>query len=700
MGSENNQNQSVNKGNPQYEEFISFPEFSPLADESSSQRKRSAAYLSEEEQKAESGAAKAKENKIESFFRKILLPATVAVAAVVTAETIGIVGSPGVAIVGEPSVKTSTSDAAGVYCFVELEGYQGGGDELAVEVYNDFERFREPMQVESGDNPQEDGQNSERNERQFAFGEVYGMRPDTDYTMEILYGNWSLYKQKIRTAKQEEPWREEPHEDPDTGDPTRATMQFETSESGIAYFISLVNVQQDDAFVVRLLWDGEPIAQNRAADFSAEEPYLSGEFYDLQPDTEYTVQLVKNPDTDSEQTISEQSVRTQPFVEPIIEPEFSATESEIFYSIPVPDYRETDFLLVILIEPTGETRSNEVVDISPGQSYAVGSFTDLESGTEYGIQLQKNQKVVAEWAFSTQEIVIEPAEPEFSSTETEISYSIPISDFTENDWYFIYLLENGDMIAENEEANLSPDQEYVGGTFADLEPGTEYTIQLMKGQELISEWIVSTKQAEEEPWFEASESAIYYGIPIADFSADDVFTVELIEPTGGTRENDVEDLSPDEPYAMGVFADLQPETEYEIRLMKNRQLVARYVVVTSSVEEEPVEARFETTEGSITYYVPVSDIQENDWYMALLTDATGMMRESYCDIILEDQPYYVTGVFPDLDPGTEYLFRLLKNGSEDEVIYSDTVSTAQAEGEEPAVPSGEDDNGPVTVGGN
>lgn len=698
MGSENNQNQSVNKGNPQYEEFISFPEFSPLADESSSQRKRGAAYLSEKEQKTEAGAAKAKENKIESFFRKILLPATVAVAAVVTAETIGIVGVSDVSVVGEPYVEISET---AVWYSMELDGYQDGGDELAVEVYNDFERFREPVRVEEDyAGQQEEGRTPDQNRGRFAFGEVHNLKQNTDYTFEILYGNWSLYKQKIRTAKQEEPWREEPHEAPDTGDPTRATMQFETSESGIAYFISLVNVQQDDAFVVRLLWDGEPIAQNRAADFSAEEPYLSGEFYDLQPDTEYTVQLVKNPDTDSEQTISEQSVRTQPFVEPIIEPEFSATESEIFYSIPVPDYRETDFLLVILIEPTGETRSNEVVDISPGQSYAVGSFTDLEPGTEYGIQLQKNQKVVAEWAFSTQEIVIEPAEPEFSSTETEISYSIPISDFTENDWYFIYLLENGDMIAGNEETNLSPDQEYVGGTFADLEPGTEYTIQLMKGQELISEWIVSTKQAEEEPWFEVSESAIYYGIPIADFSADDVFTVELIEPTGGTRENDVEDLSPDEPYAKGVFADLQPETEYVIRLMKNRQPVARYVVVTSSVEEEPVEARFETTEGSITYYVPVSDIQENDWYMALLTDATGITRESYCDIVLEDQPYYVTGVFPDLDPGTEYLFRLLKNGSEDEVIYSDTVSTAQAEGEEPAVPSGEDDNGPVTVGGN
>ena len=393
MGSENNQNQSVNKGNPNYEEFLSYPEFSPLTDESSSPKKRIAAYISEESQKAEASAPKKKDNKIESFFRKILLPTTVAVATVVAAETIGIIGLSGVSVVGEPIVESYETS---VWYSMELEGYEAGGDELAVEVYNDFEHRRELVQTEQDQAPREDGQNPGKGG--WFAGEVRDLKPDTDYTFEVLYGSWTVYKQKIRTAKQEEPWQDDPHDDSDTGD---------------------------------------------------------------------------------------------------------------------------------------------------------------------------------------------PAKPEFSTTETEISYSVPISDYTVGDWYAVYLLENGDMINGDNFYDIMPEQEYIGGVFTDLQPGTEYTVQLMKNQAFVSEWVVSTLEPEEEslePWFEAGETSIYYGIPITwEQTADDWYTAMLMDVTGLTREGQAE-IDEDGLYVTGVFPDLQPGTTYTFRLMKNREVV---YTETISTQEDP-----------------------------------------------------------------------------------------------------------------
>lgn len=395
MGSENNQNQSVNNGNPNYEEFLSYPEFSPLTDESSSDKKRIAAYVSEESQKAEANASatKKKDNKIESFFRKILLPTTVAVATVVTAETIGIVNFSGVSVVGEPIVESYETS---VWYSMELEGYQIGGDGLAVEVYNDFEHHRELVQTEQDQTPREDGQNPEKGG--WIAGEVRDLKPDTDYTFEVLYGSWTVYKQKIRTAKQEEPWQDDPHDDPDTGDPVK---------------------------------------------------------------------------------------------------------------------------------------------------------------------------------------------PAFSATETEISFLIPISDVSEGDWYLVHLLENGDTIDGEDFFDISLDQESIRGVFTDLQPGTEYTVQLMKNQAFVSEWAVSTLKPEEEslePWFEAGETSIYYGIPITwEQTADDWYTAMLMDVTGLTREGQAE-IDEDGLYVTGVFPDLQPGTTYTFRLMKNREVV---YTETISTQEDP-----------------------------------------------------------------------------------------------------------------
>ncbi len=399
MGSEN---QNVNSGNPRYEEFPTYPEFSPLTGETSSGKKQKIAVLSEGEQASETSSTKKKETKIETFFRKILLPTTVAAAAVLTAETIGIVGSPGVAIVGEPSVEVSTSETAGVYCYIELEGYSDGGDELAVEVYNDFERRREPMQVEPGDNQQEDGQSSEERDRQFAFGAVYDLKPDTEYTFEVLYGSWSLYKQKIRTAKQEEPWQDDPHEDPDTGDP--AKPEFSATETEISYSIPISDYSEGDWFMVCLLENGDMIYEEEAADLSLGQEYIGGVFTDLQPGTEYLVQLMKNQEIVAEWPVSTSEIQELP-------PQndnayFSIVDGMIHYEIPVdesviePDIPVNFELSIYAVDDTAPVADDqpicysypEFVPNEDGTAFVSGSFNDITiSGPGvYKIRMDKN----------------------------------------------------------------------------------------------------------------------------------------------------------------------------------------------------------------------------------------------------------------------------------------------------------------------
>lgn len=516
MGTENQQNQSVYQGNPQYEEFVSYPEFSPLTDESSSGKKRGIGLLSEEEQKTGAEEPKKKSNKLQTFLQRILLPTTVAVAAIVTAETVGIVGFSDVTV-REAYVETSES---GVWYSMELDGYEEGKDELAVEVYNDFERFREPLHVEEDYHDQEAGKNPEERHGRFAYGEIFNLRSDTDYTLEVLYGSWTIYKQQIRTAKQEEPWQDEPHEDPDTGDPTQAWMEFQPSDSMIFYSISIEDFQQTDRFVVRLLRDGKLMAENEAKDIFAEEPYIAGEFYNLEPDTEYTLQLVKNPESDAERIVTAQTVWTRSVEEIIPEPSFSSTEDSIFYSIPVSEFGADDWFMLLLLENGDGIQEGDTSDLSAENPYLTGEFHDLQPGTEYTVQLMKNQQVIFEQQITTQGEKVQPREPEFGTTENEIFYSIPLPEFGADDRFTVFLLENDDEIRGEEFTDLSPDQEYVGGAFTDLEPGTEYMIQLLKNREIIFEQQITTAGEKIQPaqndneYFSIVEGMIYYNIPI------------------------------------------------------------------------------------------------------------------------------------------------------------------------------------------
>ena len=405
----------------------------------------------------------------------------------------GIIGTPDVSV---REAYVETSDTA-VWYSMELEGYSEGGDELAVEVYNDFERHREPLQIEEYySDYQEEERSPEEQNVQYAFGEVYDLRADTDYTLEVFYGSWTIYKQKIRTAKQEEPWQDDPHEDPDTGDPTRASISLEASETMIYYSGSVSDFQSSDVFVVRLFRDGDLYAQNQVTDLSPEEPYLSGEFYDLTPDTGYVVQLVKNPDTTSEYLVFEEYVWTQTEQPALLEAnwmQLEPDETNLVYAISLNNYQGGGQFTVELLENGDVVREQSFEDIPVEEPYISGEFTELEYQTAYTIRLVVDQEVIL-----TGSVFIQAPEPTFDVTANAVSYTIPLTDYNEGDWYLIVLLPGADQVDSNQVVDISPDQLSVSGEFTDLQPETEYTIQLMKNQEPVSEWTITTQSADGE----------------------------------------------------------------------------------------------------------------------------------------------------------------------------------------------------------
>ncbi|MBE6530127.1 MAG: hypothetical protein E7680_05995 [Ruminococcaceae bacterium] len=422
MNKEQNEMQSVNETGAVGGEFSSYSEFDNQVP--------STLTVSEQSDTREfftdgGPSKKKKENKNAAFFHKMLVSATVAVAAIVTAETVGIVGFSDVTV-RDAYIETSEN---AVWYSMELDGYTDGAEELAVEIYNDFEHRREPVQLEREHDSQNEDENPEKQRRLFAFGEVRDLKPDIDYTFEVFYGSWTIYKQKIRTAKQEEPWQDEPHENPDTADPTMAAFDYQSFESMIFYSFSVSNFLQNDYFVVRLLQGGRLFTQNDVEDISAEEPYISGEFYNLMPDTEYTVQLVKNPESDVEQIVIEQIVWTLSWEESIPEPEFTSTEDSIFYSIPISEFGENDFFMLLLFENGDAFQEGGTSDLSMENPYLVGEFHDLQSGTEYEIRLLRNQEEILSFFITTQGVKEQFPETDneyFSIIDGMIYYSIPI----------------------------------------------------------------------------------------------------------------------------------------------------------------------------------------------------------------------------------------------------------------------------------
>ena len=211
--------------------------------------------------------------------------------------------------------------------------------------------------------------------------------------------------------------------------------------------------------------------------------------------------------------------------------------------------------------------------------YATGWFSDLQPGTEYTFRLTKNGNLICEKTIFTIGVEEEQDEAWFDPSEHAISYYIPIPDYDENGYYALYLSQNGDSPIEYP-AEISEDGSYVSGVFEELDSGCEFTIQLVKNQQVLDEWSVSTYP---EAGFEVSETSIFYFIPVAEYQADDQFIALLLEPAGGERESYPEiTIASDGSFASGQFADLSPGTEYTIRLMKNQnEMIYNGTVSTS-----------------------------------------------------------------------------------------------------------------------
>ena len=130
-------------------------------------------------------------------------------------------------------------------------------------------------------------------------------------------------------------------------------------------------------------------------------------------------------------------------------------------------------------------------DISFEEPYLSGEFYELQYETAYTIRLVADQEVLL-----TGSVFIQAPQPTFDVTATAVSYTIPLTEYSENDWYLVVLLQGADQVSSNEAVDISPDQPSISGEFTDLQPETEYTIQLMKNQEPVSEWTVTTQSAD------------------------------------------------------------------------------------------------------------------------------------------------------------------------------------------------------------
>ena len=107
---------------------------------------------------------------------------TVVVAALVTFSAVGILNTSGISV---EKHFFSTTETAVFYEFV-LNGYREG-DDVVVEIHNEFVRYREPVSDS------------------IASGEFYDLQPNMVYTVEVLCNGVSIFREKVRAAPQEYP---------------------------------------------------------------------------------------------------------------------------------------------------------------------------------------------------------------------------------------------------------------------------------------------------------------------------------------------------------------------------------------------------------------------------------------------------------------------------------------------------------------
>lgn len=135
-----------------------------------------------------------------------ILVAAVAVVAVAVYDLVGIMPQSG-AKVREYSIEAHET---GVFYWIEFDDYTSG-DDLSVEVYNDFVRHSQTV------------------EDRFVSGEVYDLKPGMTYTVEVWSGNSVLLRKKVTTLLSK-PIEEEPYEEPIEEPVTEPTEPEQTAE--------------------------------------------------------------------------------------------------------------------------------------------------------------------------------------------------------------------------------------------------------------------------------------------------------------------------------------------------------------------------------------------------------------------------------------------------------------------------------------
>lgn len=241
----------------------------------------------------ESRAERAKPAKRKTTRWQRILIAAVATVAVVAFDLVGL-SPPSGASVRSYSIEASDTS---VFYWIEFDNYTSG-DDLSVEVYNDFFRYRQEVEDHS------------------VSGDVFDLKPNMTYTVDVRSGNSILLRKKVTTQESQiepEPYEEptpveepdqteEPYEESESTDPEPNLVQdhgFEVGGTGVSFWIELneeyYTQAQGNILSVKAYNPSEP-SEEYEQEVEVEEQVVYGEIGDLQYETTYIIEI-RNGDT-------------------------------------------------------------------------------------------------------------------------------------------------------------------------------------------------------------------------------------------------------------------------------------------------------------------------------------------------------------------------------------------------------------------